>query len=287
MYCIVDFLAAVCGHVRSIDPQLPVGVILTSAAVLEDQPWHQPILEVSDFAGYNYYALNPDVLSVLRDETTVRGQLRELIRAARGLPILIQEFGVPTGLDGVTEAEQAEIARFMYEEIYDHPRVRWVSWFKMTDFSQAFADAYGQLFIDEGQPLWWVNRFKAWLRGSGVCVYETGQTKQSWQTFLSSLDRVALDVEGLSWSSASDLWWESVDRAETYDVSRGSLGAMASGRGVSDAGPLACGQPANMFTDSQSPAAGGGFYYLIRARDGATLGSWGLIARDSQVTACD
>lgn len=282
----VNFLSQVRAYVRGFDPLVPVGVIVTKKAVLEHQPWHQPILAASDVAGYNYYALVPDILAVIRDESTIRGELRSLVRAARGLPILIQELGVPTGLDGVTQAEQARIARVLYEELYDHPSVRWVSWFKMTDFSQGFADAYGQIFLDAGEPLWLVERIKAWLRGSGLCVYETGAPKESWPVYLAALDRVALDIETLTWTSRTDLDWDPRPQADSYDLARGTLSALRADGALTGAAALACGLPAPGFSDGAVPATGDGFYYVARGSRGATHGSWGRIARDGQVSAC-
>ncbi|GAB4222617.1 MAG: hypothetical protein Kow0062_20860 [Acidobacteriota bacterium] len=282
----VAFLRAVREHVRTIEPRLPVGVILTKSVVLDDQPWHGPILAESDLAGYNYYALDPGLLFAITDEATIRGELRALVRAAGGRPILIQELGMPTGLDGVTEAEQARIARIMYEELYDHRQVRWVSWFKMSDFSQAFADAWGQQLLDEGNPPWFVDRLKAWLRGSGLCVYETGAAKQAWDVFLGALDRAVLDVRHLRWSDETNLTWDAPARAESYDVARGEVSRLRADGDLSAAVAVSCSQTASGLVDEQVPPPGEAFYHVVRARAGASVGSWGRIARDASVTAC-
>jgi hypothetical protein len=282
-----NFLGAVRDHVRTIDTRLPVGVILTASAALEPEPWHQKILDRSDFAGYNYHALVPDVLSVIRDPATIRAQIRTLVREARGLPVLIQELGVPTGLDGVSEAEQADIARVMYEELYDHTRVRWVSWFKMTDFSQLFADVWGAQLLAAGNPAWWIERFKAWLRGIGLHVYETGRAKRAWPAYLDALDRVALDVEGLRWSSAEAFSWMPVERAESYDVARGLISELRGALGYAGALPLACEHPEASLADASEPPAGDAYYMLVRARDDGAVGSWGRALRDGGVAACE
>lgn len=283
----VNFLRAVREHVRTIASDLPVGCILTINSVLNDELWHVPILSESDFAGYNFYSLVDAGLDVLRDEAEIRRRIWLMVERARGLPVLIQEFGVPWGLDGVTEAEQADITRIMYEEVYDHPSIRWVSWFKMTDFSQLFADTWGALLLAQGESPVYVDKFKAWLRGSGLHVYETGAPRQAWETYRDALDRVALDVEGLNWASNEELSWESVERAGGYDVTRGRLSVLRSTGSVEDAVGLACGVTAPSVDDAEMPPMGDGFYHLVRARDGDVLGSWGRIARDGQIAACD
>jgi hypothetical protein len=48
-----------------------------------------------------------------------------------------------------------------------------------------------------------------------------------------------------------------------------------------------CNQSGTTFSDfDPSPLAGDGYYYLVRARVGASRGTWGSPKRDAEITAC-
>jgi hypothetical protein len=190
----VRFLEQVRAHVQSSWPDLPVGVILTSQAVFNDQPWLTPILEATDVAGFNFYAGRPD-WTVETDPEVVRGWFRQIAEATGDRPILIQELGAPSSYEdrpttiGCTLEQQAVLLAAMADEIGAEPRVRWVSWFKMVPFSNAFADAYVDLIAAEpGVPQWFLDRFREHLRGYGLARFSDGSPKPAWSAFLDALE---------------------------------------------------------------------------------------------------
>jgi len=189
-----SFLEQVRTHVRARWPDLPVGVILTSRTVFDDEPWLAPILDASDVAGFNFYAGRPD-WTIETDPEVVRGWIRQLAAAAGDRPILIQELGAPSSYEdrpttiGCTLEQQATLLAAMADEIAAEPRFRWVSWFKMVPFSDAFADAYVDLVASEpGLPQWFLDRFREHLRGYGLARFTDGSPKPAWFAFLDALE---------------------------------------------------------------------------------------------------
>ena len=282
----VNFVAQVRQHVHDTYDGLPVGVILTRQAGLEAEPWQAPIVRNSDYAGYNYYGT--DELSAGLEEQVLRSELRTLIATAQGKPLLIQELGVHTALSlGISEEDQAQTAAWMLDELLRHrDTVRWVSWFKMTDFSQPFADAFGELLLEEGTPLWWVNIYKTVLRGMGVCSYDTGQCRPSFDRMIDGLDRNALTVDDLRWVDRQTLQWSAGAIALSFDVARGELTRLREDGGTTGALAQACSQLPGTYVDPALPAPGDGFYYLVRGRGPDLNGSWGNGPREDDTTVC-
>lgn len=71
-------------------------------------------------------------------------------------------------------------------------------------------------------------------------------------------------VAGVRFSGAATLSWSGTDAPVGYDVMRGDLVSMRAHGSIGDANCLHDDLPTTSFTDSQQPAAGDGFYYLVR-----------------------
>ncbi len=88
-------------------------------------------------------------------------------------------------------------------------------------------------------------------------------------------------------SNRTMLRWAVTPDATGYDVARGLLSALRSAKNFSGATGPSCNQPATTYGDfSPNPAAGDGTYYLVRARVGASAGTWGNAKRDAEITVC-
>ncbi|MDQ7005660.1 MAG: thrombospondin type 3 repeat-containing protein [Acidobacteriota bacterium] len=85
--------------------------------------------------------------------------------------------------------------------------------------------------------------------------------------------------------SKSDFSWDAATGAGSYDVASGGLQSLRSS-GYSSASNFSCDQPGTSASDPATPAAGDGFYYVVRGRAGVDTGSWGGADRDAGITAC-
>jgi serine protease AprX len=75
------------------------------------------------------------------------------------------------------------------------------------------------------------------------------------------------------------LSWDSLARADgngtVYDVVKGDLGALRSGGSIAVAACLGAATTSTTRTDPETPAPGGGVYYLLQARNACGAGGWG------------
>ncbi|GAB4373029.1 MAG: hypothetical protein Kow0062_09780 [Acidobacteriota bacterium] len=79
--------------------------------------------------------------------------------------------------------------------------------------------------------------------------------------------------------------WPAVPDADLYDVTRAPLAALAAGDLAAFA-ELSCAQAETFVDDPETPVAGEGLAYLVRAIRGPDPGTWGTAGRDSTITAC-
>lgn len=82
----------------------------------------------------------------------------------------------------------------------------------------------------------------------------------------------AADRETLSWDGQGAL----AGTATAFDLARGPLSDLHTGGGFTGATCLGPAIGGTIATDPQTPAAGGGYYYLARARNVCGVGSWGM-----------
>jgi hypothetical protein len=82
-------------------------------------------------------------------------------------------------------------------------------------------------------------------------------------------------VTGLRFSAVTSMAWEAASGASVYDILRGSLGALHANQSVGDATCVGDDREGATFLDSIHPAAGTGFYYIVRGdRPGVQFGSY-------------
>jgi serine protease AprX len=88
------------------------------------------------------------------------------------------------------------------------------------------------------------------------------------------------EVEGLAFGGDKAAFsWESLARADgdgtAYDHLRGDLSDLRGGGSIAAAACLSPASTATSLTDTATPAAGVGFYYLVQARNACGSGGWG------------
>ena len=125
--------------VHAIEPDLAVGVTMTREAL--DQPALAGLLaSVSDAICLTYYPIDGVVL----DPGVIESDLDRVEQLAGGKPIVIQEFGVPSGpaagasLLGGSESLQRDWMRAGFEAFRERESVRFVSVLHLADWSPEF-----------------------------------------------------------------------------------------------------------------------------------------------------
>lgn len=83
-------------------------------------------------------------------------------------------------------------------------------------------------------------------------------------------DRGAAAETLLSWSGLAS----SAGSGTVYDLARGDIASLLTS-GTAASAALACASPATSASDPALPAAGAGFYYLVRGRNTCAIGTWG------------
>ena len=80
-----------------------------------------------------------------------------------------------------------------------------------------------------------------------------------------------LDAATVLWGSMS----HAAGPGTVYDLVRGAVSDLRSSGSIATAACVAAGTAATSFTETLTPAAGDGYYYVVRARNACGSGGWG------------
>ncbi|MBN1964906.1 MAG: hypothetical protein JW910_09680 [Anaerolineae bacterium] len=179
------FVAAARTRVQQIDPQIGVGASVTFDAVADNVAWLGNLLATSDAAVYTYYPLNADY--TVRSPSVVGGDVAQMVRAAGGLPVLLQEVGYPSGyLPEASNGSSADMQRQFVENMFDavlaQPQIRFVSFFQLADWGDAVC-SYFMEYYGVNEP-----RFGEYLCSLGLRAY-SGEAKPAYDAFLAGVQR--------------------------------------------------------------------------------------------------
>jgi uncharacterized repeat protein (TIGR01451 family) len=91
------------------------------------------------------------------------------------------------------------------------------------------------------------------------------------------------EASGLRFTSKTALTWDTAGSGFRYDLSRGLLSQLPVGGGAAES-CIASGVATTSASDSQTPAPGAGFWYLVRAKNPCSAGSYGTTSAGSTRT---
>ncbi len=115
-------------------------------------------------------------------------------------------------------------------------------------------------------------------------------SKQLFYTYFTragAINDVSLLRFDLPPSNRSTLRWAVTADATGYDIARGLLSTLRSSKSFAATASLSCNQPGTTYADfTPAPGVGDGYYYLARARVGASPGTWGSPKRDAEIAVC-
>lgn len=149
------FADAARAHVHALQPDLAAGVTLTWGGLVKRRALFDTLLAVSDVLSITYYPLD-DTMQV-HDPDLAEQHVDDILAAAGEKPVLFQEVGYPAGDEPTSDlGSSADLQRQFVTAFFDtlpsRPRIRFVSYFALDDFSEATVDwllGYYELYVEE------------------------------------------------------------------------------------------------------------------------------------------
>ncbi|NKI34774.1 hypothetical protein HFP89_06305 [Wenzhouxiangella sp. XN79A] len=183
------FAEAARERVRALEPDLLVGITLTSNAHRGDTATRAALIDVTDFLAINYAPIAPDFF--VRPEAEIAADFTEAMDAMPPGPILIQELTCPNPASmNASLAWQAACFEILLDAIGRNPRIRFASVFTLEDFDGATCAAVQQALgagLDDVPPDF-RQRFLDYLCGLGVLASD-GTPHPAWAALLDFLQR--------------------------------------------------------------------------------------------------
>lgn len=182
---LVKFLQAARSEIRAVLPSMPVAMTVTQITMeLNRTAGIADVIAAGDVAVFNYYC--QDAAFQVQPAQIVALEIGEMITAAQGRPVLLQELGCPAGrppsMLGATVAAQAAFLNEVATQMAARPELRAAFWFLLVDWSPDLAAMVRQSLEDEGFPEL-AAQYEEVLRSAGLINYENGAERQAWSTF--------------------------------------------------------------------------------------------------------
>lgn len=128
------FFIAVRGHLKTLRPDLPVGVKLTFGGLTVNPDRWAALISASDAVMVTYYPLNADFS--IRPAGAAADDIDRLVALAAGKPLWLMETGYPSEGCDASEAGQTEFAGELRAAMERYPdAIALLSWTFLTDLS--------------------------------------------------------------------------------------------------------------------------------------------------------
>jgi hypothetical protein len=181
----VRFVEAARERVHAMEPQLAVGVTLTSYAVRDRSQTFRRLRGVTDVVPFNYAPIDPSFL--VQEQATINADFQAVLSAYGEGPILIQELTCPSAPSmDASEAWQQACFERLFEEVDATAQVRFASVFTFQDLdAETCSRVRDLIFGDEldDLPEEVAERLSEYLCQLGV-VTPDGTPKLAWDTVL-------------------------------------------------------------------------------------------------------
>jgi hypothetical protein len=158
-------------------PHLQVSTTITFDGLGQTNSSLKPLMDESDFFSVTYYPMSPDFR--VREPNAVDPDMAQIVQAARGKKILLQEVGCPSSpLNSSSEDKQAQVFASVLAQIQaNREKFIGANFFLMSDLSDSVVSNLAGYY---GAPN--VEQFKAFLKTLGMFDSE-GRPKKSWNVF--------------------------------------------------------------------------------------------------------
>lgn len=171
-------------HTQAIEPRLAVGAAVQYDAVLFHQSILAAMLSVSDNVGLTYYPIKGDFS--VQDPSVVAGDLAAMAAAVAPRPLVLQEFGYPSGYaptptNGSSNEKQRQFIANCFAHFQLNPSLRFASCLQLGDWDPAVV-AFFVSYYGVSAPL-----FAEYLGTLGLRDWATGAAKPAYAEFVSGL----------------------------------------------------------------------------------------------------
>ncbi|MBX7113119.1 MAG: hypothetical protein K1X64_02205 [Myxococcaceae bacterium] len=188
---LAGFMAHARQKIHTAMPFVAVGLTLTQRG-LEQNFDLSTLIDSSDVAIFNYYCQRPDFF--VDDLNRVPDELNQMLAAAGGRPVLLQELGCPAGppvgtpsVIGASEAKQAAFFAAVISRMQTEAQLRAAFIFTAVDWSPELTAPYADALRNEGYPAL-ADRFYETLTTWGLLRYADGSARPAWSTFVNGVD---------------------------------------------------------------------------------------------------
>jgi hypothetical protein len=192
---LVRFLRASREYAHGLCPDLAVTVTLGSSGVFDQKPWIAPLVSESDVACFNYYGIDHLTLEVYDDFSRVQTYMSELVKAADGRYVMLQEWGCPAGYTDkpspmkTSPEKQRDFFKASVDMMAKDPQIRVAFAFQLLDWSPQLTKQFSEGFLKAGTPELVARQLEEWLLTSGLVRYEDGAPRPAWDVFLQGVAR--------------------------------------------------------------------------------------------------
>ena len=184
---IVEFTKSARLHVHKLNPQLAVTITLTQAGLVKRHCDFKPVIEVVDVAAFNYYYQDHDMN--VKQEGQVQADVAQMIAAASGRSIVLQEVGCPAGYSGSrsiaggNEESQAKFLAALTSELNKQDKFRAAFWFTMVDWSPEMAAGFVEPLRDQGFA-GLADKYEETMRTWGLIKFTDGTPRPAWKILI-------------------------------------------------------------------------------------------------------
>jgi hypothetical protein len=191
----VQILSKIAEYVHKHYPDIQFSTTLTmNHGILNDDKLWQATKNFSDMLSVTYWPLNADFTVVPNVIEDVDDNIKALLSAAKGKPIIIKEAGLPTSLlTNSSETLQAEFIKQLFLQTRYVDQIKIVGWDFLADYNQS-AINYWSEFQQIDTP-----EFRAYIGSLGL-MDALGNLKPGYSTFLNMLDSICTQT------SIKDTW---------------------------------------------------------------------------------
>jgi len=171
-------------HAHGIEPRLAVGVAAQFDVVLFTPAILGALLAVSDNVPLTYYPIKGDFS--VQDPSVVAGDLAAMAAAVAPRPLLLQEFGYPSGFapaptNGSSNEKQRQFIANCFGAFQANPTLRFASCLQLGDWDPALV-AWFATYYGVSAPL-----FAEFLGTLGLRDWATGAAKPAFAEFVNGL----------------------------------------------------------------------------------------------------